>query len=281
MTYKQQLFYIVTLYFVCFAALDLVWADANQYEGNIFEGTNLNSHWVIFSKPPFVYEGNKVISVKATTSREVLLSMVPKELTVNEKNEVIFFVGNLSIAGENPYSYKEAGFVIPVIYKKGTEEEMKGEFIPILYLDKTAPIVGGREAYGYNKFHAEIELMEEKNQVRGTVTQFGKTLIDITVHKDNPKVSGPIKIDTGGHFVIKRIPSAAYDGTLDIHQLNYIEVLDYEVADYIAGKGELTLGGPDWEQLNKIPVNSIIESYYSTTGSTLSKGTTLHDYLSQ
>ena len=263
-----------------FILLSQAHTDSSQYDEKIFEGTNLNEHWVVFSKPPFVYQGNKVVSMKATTSREVLLSLVPKELTVNEKNEIIFFVGDLRVAGEHPYSYKEAGIVIPVTYKKGTKDELKGDFIPILYLDQVAPIVGGREAYGYNKFYAEIELLEEENKVRGIVTQYDKTLIDIVVHKDSPKVTEAIKLDNGGHFVIKRIPSAAYDGSMEIHQLNHIEVLDYEVTDYIAGKGEIILGGPGWEQLNKISINSVIESYYSTTGSTLGKGTVLHNYIS-
>ncbi|MGI9228036.1 MAG: acetoacetate decarboxylase family protein, partial [Gammaproteobacteria bacterium] len=197
---------------------------------------------------------------------------------INEGNEIIFFVGTLRVAAY-PFSYKEAGIVIPVTYKEGTEQEKKGSFIPILYLDHISPIIGGRETYGYNKYYADIELIEEESSVRGIVNQNGKTLIDISVSTDQPKVTENLKLDTGGHFVIKRVPTAAYDGSLEIHQLNYVEVSDHIVEDHIRGTGELTLGGPDWEQLNKIPINSIIESYYSTTGSTLGKGTTLHDYL--
>ncbi|MGH1537143.1 MAG: acetoacetate decarboxylase family protein [Gammaproteobacteria bacterium] len=253
-------------------------ADSSQYEGNMFEGTNLNHHWATFYKPPYIYKDNEIISVKATTSREALLSMVPKELSINEDNQIIFFVGTFRVAAY-PFSYKEAGIVIPVTYKKGTDEEKKGSFVPILYLDNISSIIGGRETYGYNKHYADIELVEKESSVRGIVNQNGKTLIDISVSTDQPKVTDSLKLDSGGHFVIKRIPAAVYDGSLEIHQLNYVEVSDYVVEDYIPGAGGLTLGGPEWEQLNKIPINNILEAYYSTTSSTLGAGTTLHDYL--
>ncbi|MGI9227937.1 MAG: acetoacetate decarboxylase family protein [Gammaproteobacteria bacterium] len=270
---------LLALCFVYFLSSSPVFADASQYEGNVFEGTNLNDHWIIFNKPPFKYENSKIVSVQAITTKEALVSMVPKELSVNEENKIIFFIGKLNIAGEYIYSYNEGGIVIPVTYKKGTDQELDAYFIPILYLDKTNPIVGGREVYGYNKHHADIELIEEEKQMRGIVSQWGKTLIDITVSTDSPKVRESIELKHGGHFVIKRIPSAAYDGTLEIHQLNHVEVSNYLIKDYYVGEGKLRLGGPDWEQLNKIPIESIKESSYHTESADLGKGKTVHDYL--
>lgn len=267
---------VAVLVFFCF--INSLRADSSQYDGKLFEGTELNDHWVAFYNPPFIYKDNEIISVKATTSREALLSLVPRELTINEGNEIIFFVGTLRVAAY-PFSYKEAGIVIPVTYKMGTAEEKKGSFIPVLYLDHVSPIIGGRETYGYNKHYANIELIEEESGIRGIVKQHGKTLIDISVSTDQQKVTESLKLDTGGHFIVKRVPAAAYDGSLEVHQLNYVDVTDYVVQDYIPGTGELTLGGPEWQQLNKIPIISILESYYSTTGSTLGSGTTLHNYL--
>ncbi len=275
----SNLKYLAIIVLTCFIPFSIVLADSSQYEKKLFEGTNLDSHWVIFSKPPFKLEKNKIVSVKATTSREALLSMVPKELTVNEENEIIFYVGKLNIVGDYPFSYNEGGIVIPVAYKKGTDEEVNGYFVPILYLSEVGPLLGGREVYGYNKHFAEIKLIEGDGQVRGTVTQRGATLIDITVDTNSKKVTNSIKIEHGGHFVIKRVPSAAYDGTFEVNQLNRVEVLDYIVDDYIKGDGKVLLGGTDWDPLNRIPIEEIKEAYYSTESNILGVGETIHDYL--
>jgi len=192
-----------TILLFCLILFSNAWADPSQYDGKIFEGTGLNDHWVAFYSPPFIYKDNEIISVKATTSREALSSLVPRELTINEGNEIIFFVGTFRVAAY-PFSYKEAGIVIPVTYKKGTDEEKKGSFIPVLYLDHISPIIGGRETYGYNKSYAEIEITEDDLSARGIVKQYGATLIDISVSKDQPKVTEKLELNDG-EFLLRHM----------------------------------------------------------------------------
>ncbi len=275
----SRLIVLVALSCIYFTPFNNLLADSSQYEEKLFSKTNLDSHWVIFSNPPFTLEKNKIVSVKVETTREALLSIVPKELSVNENNEIIFYVGKLNITGEYPVSYNEGGIVIPVTYQKGTDKEINGYFVPILYLNEIGPLIGGREVYGYNKHFADVKLIEEEGQVRGTVTQWGKTIMDLTVDTSGDKVSKSIKFEHGGHFVIKRIPSATYDGTYEVNQLNRVEMLDYTIDDYIKGEGKLILKGSEWDPLNRIPVNQIKEAYYSTENNRIGVGETLHDYL--
>ena len=276
---KQAMLSIIYLLLILFFSTN-VYGDKFEYKGDLFKDTNLTTHWSKFTKPPFLYENNNVLSIEAITTKEALLSLVPEHLKINEENKIFFFVGTFKLAHPNPYFYHEAGISIPVTYiDKETKEEKWANFIPILYLDEVNAIVGGREVYGYNKHYATFDIVEQDHKVHAKVDQYKNPLIEIEIIFDGQTNDKEISINHGGNIVLKRIPSIEFDGTLEVHKLNLNYLSDFKITNQKFGKGKLTLRGSEWERLNKIPILEITNASYVTTNMTLENGKTIHDYL--
>lgn len=277
--FKLNLIYVFVLIVL---SINTISANESEFKDDLFKNTNFTSHWSIFSQPPFHYENNKILYVDVKTSKEALQALVPEQLTINDENKIIFYIGRLHIKYPYPSSYNEGGILIPVTYKDEiTNKQTQAYYVPVLYLDETIPIFGGREVYGYNKFYSTIEMNEEENKVKANVVQWGQTLIDIELEFDKPANKDVFSINHGGLITVKRVPSIEQDGSLDVHKLNLGYVREYQVKDKYIGEGQLKLGATEWDPLNKIPVLEIVSASYQTENMILDNGKVIHDYLSE
>lgn len=240
-----------------------------------FSGTHLASTSLSYPMPPFTYEGSRVVSVAFRTSPEVLRAMVPDPLVTDATSELSVSIVHHHIVAPMPLSYYEAFLLIPV-----SHEGSPGQYIPVLYLDDAAAIIGGREIWGFSKFGGEIQIVEEGGEVRATVQQAGVTLIDVSVRPGDPLVPIP-ETPNLPIFNVKVIPSVEEGAPPDVMQLTATTMGNPRVTELRPGVGTLSFGSTPVDPLGSIPVLEILGASCYEYGFTLDYGKVIHDYLAE
>jgi len=180
-------------------------------------------------------------------------------------------VGRFNLVG---LPYLEAGVSVPAAL-----EGRPGTYYVYLYLDRAAPIVGGREIYGFPKKEAEITFVEEKGRVGATVTRRGSPLVRASLELGDPL---PIQASAGPGIAynLKLIPSVVSDAPPDVLQLTACSV-ESTLKELLGGVAHLELlSGPE-DLLAEIPVLKIVGATFSVADMVLGAGTVAHDYLAQ
>ena len=237
-----------------------------------FEGTHLCSKSAPYPMPPYTYEDNRMLAIIVKTSPGLLGELVPEPLAPNPDGQMIIYVGALNVVDPARFGYYEAGIMIPS--SDGREE---GVYMPVLYLDKTLPIVVGREVWGYPKHQAELSLEEEGGVARATVISEGTSLIDATLHL-GPAIP-PMKVSPSTFFLMKTIPSTTGASAYDVKQLTTATLRDESNKEVYPGDATLRLGSTPTDPLGDIPVFEIVNSLYFKGGFVLDYGRVVHDYL--
>jgi len=240
-----------------------------------FEGTFLCSSTLPYGAPPYRYEGSQLVSITFETSPEILQALVPEPLAVDAGNLMSITIGLQKIVEPRPTDYYEAYISIPVFHA-GT----KGSYLPILYLDKAIPIVGGREIWGFSKVDAEIHLEEADGKIHARVRQDGITLIDAVMGLGEQLI--PPKDSPGKPvFNVKLIPSVKKDAPPDVMQLTSMTPRDTKVTKLRSGEATLVFGSTPSSPLGKIPVRKITSCLYTESGFVLDYGEVVYDYLAK
>jgi acetoacetate decarboxylase len=240
-----------------------------------FSGTHLSATSLAYPTPPFTYEGSRVVTVAFRTSPEVLRALVPEPLVPNAASELSAAIVHHHIVAPMPLSYYEAFLVIPV-----SHEGAAGQYIPVLYLDEAAAITGGREIWGFSKFGAEIQIVEEGGQVNASVQEGGVTLIDVSVRPGDPVVPIP-ETPNVPLFNVKLIPSVEKGAPPDVLQLTATTLGDPVVTELRPGVGTLEFGSTPADPLGSIPVLEILRAVCYEYDFTLDYGEVVYDYLAE
>lgn len=238
-----------------------------------FSGTHLAGTSLSYPMPPFRYEGSRVVSVGFRTSPEVLRALVPEPLVPNPAGQASALIVHHHIVAPMPLSYCEAFLVVPV-----SHEGAAGAYIPVLYLDEAAAITGGREIWGFSKFGAEIQIVEEEGRVRASVQTGGVTLIDMSVRPGDPLVPIP-ETPNLPIFNVKLIPSVEKGAPPDVLQLTATTLGDREFTELRPGAGRLEFGSTPIDPLGSIPILEILDAAFYVYDFTLDYGEVVHDYL--
>lgn len=244
-------------------------------EAQDFEGTFLSSTVPPYGAPPYRYEGSQLVSITFETSPEILRVLVPDPLTVDAGNLMSITIGLQKIVEPRPTDYYEAYISIPV-----SHGGIRGNYLPILYLDKAIPIVGGREIWGFSKVDAEIHFEEADGKVHARVRQDGTMLIDV-VMSIGEQLPGPQNIPGQPVFNVKLIPSVEKDAPPDVMQLTSMTPRNRTVTKLRSGEATLVLGSTASSPLGKIPVGKITRCAYTESGFILDYGKVVHDYLAE
>jgi acetoacetate decarboxylase len=240
-----------------------------------FNGTHLAGTSLSYSMPPFTYEGSRVVSIAFRTSPQVLRALVPEPLVPNAAGEVNAVIVHHHIVAPMPFSYYEAFLAIPV-----SHEGAAGQYIPVLYLDEAAAITGGREIWGFSKFGAEIQIVEEEGQVQASVQSGGVSLIDISVRPGDPLVPIP-ETPNAPIFNVKLIPSVKKGAPPDVLQLTATTLGNPKFTELRPGVGTLEFGSTPLDPLGSIPVLEILRAACYEYGFILDYGEVVYDYLAE
>jgi len=175
-------------------------------------------------------------------------------------------IGLQKIVEPIPVNYYEAFISIPVSYA-----EAEGNYLPVLYLDKALPIVGGREIWGFRKVDAEIYFEAENGKIRAGVKREGTTLIDATVSIGEP-VTPPKNSPNKPIFNLKLIPSVKKDAPPDVKQLTTVTTTGNKVTELRSGEAKLVFGSTPLSPLGTIPILKIVSCSYTERGFVLDYG---------
>ena len=240
-----------------------------------FEGTNLSSHTLPYDTPPYSYEGSRLLSITFKTSPEVLRTMVPEPLMPNPENMMSIIVCDYHITRPIDFSYLEAVLAVPV-----SHDDFGGNYLPVLYLDKTIPIIGGREIWGFSKVDAKIMMSEKGRTVSASVVRNGTTLIKMTAQLGEPVVPIP-EIPNNPYLNLKLIPSVIEGAPPDVKQLTSTIAGDVKIQEVRIGTGKIVLDSQPSDPLGSIPVVEIVDASYQEMDFVLDYGEVVFDYLHQ
>lgn len=239
-----------------------------------FDGTHLCSTVPPYPMPPFTYENNRMLFITFRTSPEVIRTLVPEPLAVNSDSLMSLYVGAFNLVAPEKMSYCEAGMMIPVSYGR-----KRGSYMPVLYLDQTAPITIGREIWGFPKFEAGLLVQVNAGIVHASVIKDGELLIDAALRLGEPITPGPLPIQS--LFLMKTIPSAVARCAYDVRQLTTAVIRDGSNSEVRPGEATLHFGSTASDPLDLIPVLEIVSGVYTVGGFVLDYGEVLHDYLAE
>jgi acetoacetate decarboxylase len=239
---------------------------------NNFSGTNLSSVDVQpYAMPPYVYRDCEMLSVVIRSTPEVMRDLVPELLVPNSDNYLVLYVGLFNVTKPAKISYSEAGIMIPVTFG-----DREGTYMPVLYLDESEMLTGGREVWGFPKFFADVEYTREENSVTATVNSEGTTLISAHMQLDKRGEAPPMHDHE--HFLLKSIPSPTGVG-FDVRQINTCLVRDDNRRDLFEGPVELTLDSTKSNPLGNIQIEEIVVGYCNKGDLILDVGEVIHDFL--
>lgn len=242
--------------------------------GDTINGYSMPITAPMYLSPPVSYKNNKVMVVLFQTTSEVIQKLVPQPLTPNKKNLMIVYVGTMNIKDPIDYSYKEMGIVIPVIFS-----DTQGNYVPYMYLDKTMPVVGGREVWGFPKKDADIEFLMEKNQIEAKVMRNGSMLMKASLKLTEQLETIP-KRPSIPWFNLKIIPSIKKNARPVVKQLTSTPT-NQDVKEKHWGKAEFEFGSSLFDPLGDIEIIKTLKASYNVSDSILGYGDVIYDYLSE
>lgn len=256
----------------------LIFLSSFNAFANPFDNTNLSSDDAWYGSQPYRFEKNEWLLVDIKTTPEILRALVPEPLKPNPENLIMLYIGRFNIV-EPEISYLEAGLIIPAsIYEEKTKNEKWGGYLPILYLDEVAPIIGGREIYGFPKQGAEIEFTRNDNLVHAIVKKDGEIIIDINFEiKKKAELTNTESSLVS--FLFKRIPSVNLKNVYEVRQITSVESANYMIDEQFLGNASLKFGSTQYDPLDQIPVLEVVNGRFEINNFTMMEGEVLHDYL--
>ena len=114
--------------------------------------------------PGLSYPQTENVVIQYQTNYEAARNLVPECYTLDEKPTVTVVFGyhnGLEFLAGNGYSL--ATFQISAKFK-GEENQIKGDYIPIMFENQTLPILGGRDYLGVPKLFADISPIKSYGQ---------------------------------------------------------------------------------------------------------------------
>jgi len=113
-------------------------------------------------KPPFYYRDMEMLFVTYRTDEDAALAWLPDALTLDEPATATVIVARYGFSTFGPYH--EAMLAIRARWQGDVVS-----YYPALFTDNEAPLIGGREIWGFAKKLARIELRHESEVMIGTV----------------------------------------------------------------------------------------------------------------
>lgn len=225
-----------------------------------------------YPKGPYRFINREFFTITYETDIELLRAVVPEPLEVTEPLVKFEFINMPDSTGFG--SYTESGQVIPVTYKG-----QKGDYSHAMYLNDAAPILGGREIWGFPKKLSEPQLIVTKETLVGRLDYEGNRIATATMGYKFEELdkNAVLKGFANPGFLLKIIPHV--DGTPRICELVSYKVTDVLVKGAWTGPGSLELFHHAMAPVAHLPVRKVISATHILTDLTLPYGEVIHDYL--
>lgn len=228
------------------------------------------------SYPPieFKFTNREFLIITYETDIDALRAIVPEPLEVNDPIVKFEFIRMPDSAGFGDYT--EAGQVIPVKFKG-----VHGSYVHSMYLDVLAPIVAGREIWGFPKKLATPKLAVSGDTLVGTVRYNDQPIALGTMgykYKELDIKELQKKMEQEPNYLLKILPDV--DGqTARVCELVEYHIKNLTVKGAWSGPAALQLFEHALAPVAQLPVKRIISGTHILSDLTLGFGKVVYDYL--
>jgi acetoacetate decarboxylase len=225
-----------------------------------------------YPRGPYRFVDREYFTITYRTDREALEKVVPAPLAFDEPLVQFEFIRMPDATGFGDYT--ESGQIIPVRFKGDS-----GAYSHAMYLDDGAPLLGGRELWGFPKKYARPTLGVASDALIGAL-DYGPCRVATGVmgFKHRALDAGEIaRAFAKPNYLLKIIPHV--DGSPRI-----LELVDYRLEDVTikgawSGPASLELHSHALAPVADLPVREIVSAVHILADLTLGLGKVVHDYL--
>jgi acetoacetate decarboxylase len=267
------IFPLVLMFLLCSYVCAGEIADRQTTVKNAFA---MPAHSPSYPPGPYRFIDREFFIITYETDMDALRKQVPEPLEIPEALVKFEFIKMPDSSGFG--SYTEAGQVIPVIFKG-----QKGQYVLSMFLDDEAPIVAGREIWGFPKKLAYPSLGVDpvsKDTLVGRL-KYGSLEIAIGTmgFKHAPVDTRAIQkaLEEVPNYLLKIIPNP--DGSTAIRQLVQYNLQDVTVKGAWTGPADLQLFHHALAPVATLPIKRIVSCVHFTSDLTLPYGKVAYDYL--
>jgi acetoacetate decarboxylase len=227
-----------------------------------------------FPRGPYRFFNREYLIITYRTDAEALRAVVPEPLEVAEPIVKYEFIRMPDSTGFGDYT--ESGQVIPVRFR-GDD----GVYVHSMYLDDDAPILGGRELWGFPKKLAQPKISHEGEVIVCTL-HYGQVLCALGTmgykHQaaDKHNVLAAMRQP---NFLLKIIPHV--DGGPRICELVRYRLEDVTIKEAWSTPAELQLFRHVIADVARLPVLEIVSGLHFVADLTLGYGEVAFDYLAE
>jgi acetoacetate decarboxylase len=227
-----------------------------------------------YPRGPYRFYDREFIVITYRTDPEALAAVVPEPLEIDEPIVRYEFIRMPDSTGFGDYT--ESGQVIPVRFKGE-----KGSYVHAMYLDDDAPILGGRELWGFPKKLASPRISHEGDVVVCTLHYGSALCVTATVgykHRIADETSIAASL-VAPNFLLKIIPHV--DGSARICELVRYKMTDVVMKGAWTSPASLELRPHVACDVARLPVREIISAVHFKADLTLALGEVVFDYLAK
>ena len=227
-----------------------------------------------FPRGPYRFYDREFFIITYRTDPEAIEKILPEPLTFDEPLVKYEFIRMPNSTGFGDYT--ESGQVIPVQFNG-----RPGSYTHAMFLNDGAPILGGRELWGFPKKLGQPTLSVHQDALVGTLDYGPVRVATGTMgFKYEPlDVAAVTKSMLGPNYLLKLIPHV--DGTPRILELVEYHLEDVVVKGAWSGPGALDLGWHPLAPIAELPIRDIVSAVHIVADLTLGLGKVVHDYLSE
>ena len=242
-------------------------------------GATMPVHSPAIQAPPFWYRNMEMIIIQYRTDEEAALDFLPEGLELAEPATASIIIANYHFSTFGPYHEAILG-----ISCKWKGQPMT--FLPNLFVTQEAPLIAGREIWGYAKKLAHIELVNDHEGYMGIIERPKGNRIATAVMRTVENVS----VDDFAFPPIASLKVIPHAERRNGPALAELVSCDFRVTPVVAtdgltevwkGPGSLTYNAPTqadpWYRLG---VKEVTACYYGFFNAHLPHGEVLQNYLS-
>ena len=227
-------------------------------------------------KPPFYYRHMEMMFITYRTDEDAAAAWLPEQMELEGPATVTVIVAHYGASTFGPYN--EA-----MISIRARLDGQLVSYYPALFTDSEAPLIGGREIWGFAKKLAKVEIRHESEVMMGLVERpTGNRLLTAVMRKVTPVRSEDFVLTPS--VSLKVIPCATEARRPALAQLigSALELVPQVgangIPDIWTGPGSLHYDAPSAvDPWYKLPVLDVLGCYAGTFDAVLGHGRILKE----
>jgi acetoacetate decarboxylase len=216
-----------------------------------------------YGKKPFYYKNARWLVFEYETEKLAAAELLPQPLVLTKTPTAGLVFAEYDSSTLGPYLE-----VIQTIKCKYGEEELF--YIPHLYLNREAPILAGRELFGFPKKAAHIEIFQEEDLIAGHLERPRGFRLASGVARLEKPLGSQSQENSLGVLTLRVIPAPEPDKDLSLVELLRVNFVQTHT-DSWAGVGSCSFTGASvLDPVHALPITKMRSTVYTVFDGILS-----------